>query len=138
MLSPVHQRCQWIKKLGNKESCPPEWVPDTQFLSIRRRDQRIVGMLDIRHELNEVCLNLFGNIGYSVRHSERGKGYGTLQLSLAKEICRSMGMERILVSCHKANRASAAIILHCGGILENEVTDPRNGEMLQRYWISLG
>ena len=55
-------------------------------------------MLDIRHELNEARLNLFGNIGYSIRASERRKGYATMQLALAKEICQRMGMEKILVS----------------------------------------
>ncbi len=127
----------WIQKMENRETCPENWVPDTQLISVRRRDGRIVGMLDIRHELNEACLNLFGNIGYSIRHSERQKGYATIQLGLAKEICKGMGMEKILVSCHKENEASAKTILRNGGVLENEVIDQRNGEVLQRYWIVL-
>lgn len=127
----------WICKAEHWDTCPPNWVPDTQYISVRRSDGRIIGMLDIRHELNDVCLNLFGNLGYSVRHSERRNGYATIQLYLAKEICRSIGMERILVSCHKENIASAKTILHNGGILENEVVDQRNNEVLQRYWITL-
>lgn len=127
----------WIRKAEHRETCPPHWVPDSQFISVRNSDGRIVGMLDIRHELNEACLNLFGNIGYSIRPSERRKGYASMQLALAKEICRSMGMEKILISCHKENLSSAKIIQRSGGILENEVTDHRNGEILQRYWIDL-
>ena len=127
----------WIQKAEQSDTCPPNWVPDSQFICVRNSDGRIVGMLDIRHELNEECLNLFGNIGYSVRASERRKGYATHQLSLAKIICRSMGMTKILVSCHKNNIASRNTILRNGGILENEVVDERNGETLQRYWVSL-
>ena len=127
----------WICKAEHRETCPRNWVPDSQFISVRKADGRIVGMLDIRHELNEACLNLFGNIGYSIRASERRKGYATLQLALAKEICKTMGMEKILVSCHKENVASAKTIQYNGGVLENEVTDQRNSEILQRYWITL-
>lgn len=127
----------WIQKAENRQTCPPNWVPDTQYISVRRSDGRLVGMLDIRHELNEACLHLFGNIGYSIRHSERGNGYSTIQLALAKEICRRMGMEKILISCHKENQASAKTILRNGGVMENEVVDQRNGEVLQRYWITL-
>nr|MBQ8245173.1 GNAT family N-acetyltransferase [Oscillospiraceae bacterium] len=127
----------WICRAEHPSTCPAGWVPDTQYLCVRNWDGRIVGMLDIRHELNEACFHLFGNIGYSVRHSERRKGYATAMLSLAKDICRSMGMQEILISCHKKNTASAQTILHNGGILENEVVDHRNGEVLQRYWIPL-
>ena len=128
---------QWIRNTESKETCPKHWVPDTQFLSIRPGDGRLIGMLDIRHELNEACLSLYGNIGYSIRASERGKGYATEQLRLALKVCESMGMGRVLISCHKENLPSARTIVHNGGVLENEVVDERNGEILQRYWITL-
>lgn len=127
----------WICKAEHPDTCPAGWVPDTQLLCVRKSDGRIVGMADIRHELNEALLNLFGGIGYSIRPSERRKGYATMQLALAKEVCRSMGMEKLLVSCHKENTASAKTIRRNGGILENEVLDERNGKVLQRYWIGL-
>ncbi|HIX76862.1 MAG TPA: hypothetical protein H9734_04605 [Candidatus Fusicatenibacter merdavium] len=60
-----------------------------------------------------------------------------MQLKLAKVICRNMGMQKLLISCHKDNPASARIIRSNGGVLENEVTDERNGKILQRYWITL-
>ena len=127
----------WIKNAERRETCLPSWVPDTQFISVRPTDGALVGMLDIRHELNAACLSLFGNIGYSIRPRERRKGYATEQLRLAKIVCKSMGMEKILVSCHKENTASAKTIRFNGGVLENEVVDERNGEVLQRYWITL-
>ena len=42
-----------------------------------------------------------------------------------------------MISCNKENLASAKTILRNGGVLENEVVDQRNGEVLQRYWITL-
>lgn len=128
---------KWIKDAESLETCPENWVPDTQFISIRRSDGQLIGMLDIRHQLNDAIFNYFGNIGYSIRASERCKGYATMQLALAKEICRTLGLNTILVSCHKKNVASAKTIQRNGGILENEVVDERNGEILQRYWIEL-
>ena len=127
----------WIQKLEHRETCPEGWVPDTQFLSFRKSDNALVGMLDIRWEDNDEILNLFGHIGYSIRHCQRGNGYSTEQLALALELCRSRGREKVLISCHKENLASSRTILRCGGVLENEVVDQRNGEVLQRYWIHL-
>ena len=127
----------WIRKAEHPDTCPAGWVSDTQYVCVRKSNNHIVGMLDIRHELNEALLNFHGHIGYSVRFSERRKGYAKAMLAMAKDICRSMGMEKILVSCHKENIASAKTIQKNGGVLENEVVDYRNGKILQRYWIPL-
>ena len=127
----------WISRMEHRETCPDGWVPDTQYISVRKSDGFLVGMLDIRWEDNEDILNLFGHIGYSIRHCQRGNGYSSEQLALALKLCRSRGREKVLISCHRDNLASARSILRCGGILENEVVDQRNGEVLQRYWIRL-
>lgn len=128
---------QWICNAQRSETCPAGWVTDTQFLCVRNSDGHIVGMLDIRHELNEALLHYHGHIGYSVRASERRKGYAKAMLAIAKDVCHSMGITEILVSCYKENTASARTIQGNGGILENEIVDPRNGKLLQRYWIEL-
>ncbi len=48
-----------------------------------------------------------------------------------------MDMERVLLSCHKDNIASAKTILKNGGILENEIIEEDTGKIIQRYWISI-
>ena len=127
----------FIRRSSKKETCRPDWVPDTQYVCIRRTDNRLVGMLDIRDELNEDCLRYYGHIGYSVRKSERRKGYAAAMLRLALDICREKGMPRVLVTCNKENTASVKTILKCGGALENELFDPNDETMTQRYWIKI-
>ena len=48
-------------------------VPTETYFMVRESDNRIVGMTSIRLELNERYWNNGGNIGYSIRRSERGK-----------------------------------------------------------------
>jgi predicted acetyltransferase len=96
---------------------------------------RLVGIIDIRHTLNDYLLNYGGHIGFSVRKSERQKGYAKEMLRLALEKCRALAIFHVLITCDKDNQASAKTILALNGILENEI--PHEGIILQRYWIDL-
>lgn len=50
-------------------------VPSHTYLAVRRRDKRVVGVIDLRHHINHPILGAWGgHCGYSVRPSERGKG----------------------------------------------------------------
>jgi predicted acetyltransferase len=110
-------------------------VPSTTYLVVTRGNHRLIGMIDIRHRLNDHLLKVGGHIGYSVRKSERCKGYATEMLALALKECKKNGIEKVLLTCHQNNIASARTIIHNGGVLENEPLDVR-GET-QRYWITL-
>lgn len=115
---------------------PPGRVGDSHFWLVR--GQRILGTIRIRHELTPELTVVGGHIGYDVRPSERGKGYACRMLALALGKARGLGLRRVLLTCSKANAASAAVILHNGGRLENEVPSPDSpGELMQRYWIEL-
>ena len=95
----------------------------------------MVGIIDIRHRLNDYLLQFGGNIGYSIRKSERGRGYAKAMLSLGLAECRNLGLEKVLITCDKENIASAKTILACGGVLENEIAEGRR--ITQRYWVAL-
>lgn len=110
-------------------------VPATTFIAISTDYSHLIGMIDIRHQLNEYLLNYAGHIGYSVRKSQRQKGYAGQMLSLALKECKGLGIKKILIACDKKNLASAKIIVKNGGRLENEVEE--EGEIVQRYWINL-
>lgn len=127
---------EWLAALidNSKEETVREGiVPASTYLAVRRSDKRVVGMIDIRHRLNEFLLELGGHIGYSVRKSERRKGYASEILRLGLEKCRDINIQKILITCDKGNIASVKTIINNGGILENEVLDGE--EITQRYWI---
>ncbi len=98
-------------------------------------DKRILGAVNIRHRLNDYLIRIGGHIGYGIRPSDRRKGYATEMLRLALEIVKSMGIEKVLVTCDKDNIGSVKTIIKNGGIFESEDLD--EGVLFQRYWINL-
>ena len=128
----------WLDKV-QKDTLPQTVesgrVLATLYLSIRKLDKKIVGNIQIRHQLNEKLLIYGGHIGDSVRPSERRKGYATEQIRLALLKCKELGIDRVLMDCDKNNIGSAKSIQNNGGILENEIYV--EDELIQRYWISL-
>lgn len=116
------------------------YVPSNVFLGVRQKDDRVVGIIDFRHPLSEFLLNFGGNIGYSIRPDERGKGYAEEMLRLLLPFCRQVGETRVLVVCDKENEASRRTILANGGVMENEAPDTVGicySGTIQRYWIYL-
>ena len=117
-----------------------DYVPSTVCLCIRVKDNRLVGIIDFRHELTEFLHNYGGNIGYSIHPDERRKGYGTEMLRLMLQKCKEHNKKRVLLTCDKENIASAKIMLANGAVLENEVMDDCKiswSGTIQRYWIEL-
>ncbi len=108
-------------------------VPAHTYLCVRKSDHRIVGIIQIRHRLNAYLARLGGHIGYSVRKSERRKGYAKEMLRQALLACDQLGIGDVLLTCDKENIASAKTILANGGVLENEIQ--KDGGITQRYWI---
>lgn len=114
------------------------WTIHTTFFGVRENDNKIVGMIDIRHELtNEFLRNYAGHIGYGVRPTERKKGYATQMLSQALEYCKKeLHLEKVMISCDKENEGSRRTIINAGGELEKEyIAD--DGENVQIYWIKI-
>ncbi len=126
---------QWIEKINaDLEKDSGGFVPATTYFAFA--DDKLVGTIQIRHRLNDYLLKYGGHIGYGVVPSERRKGYATEMLRLALKKCKTLGIEKALVTCDKNNVASAGTILKNNGVLENEVTDDK-GRVMQRYWIEV-
>lgn len=112
-----------------------EGVMATTYFAYLESEDKMVGGINIRHNLNKQLLLRGGHIGDGVRPSERRKGYATEMISLALEKCREMGIKKVLMTCDKNNIGSAKSIIKNGGVLENEFDD--DGTVIQRYWITL-
>lgn len=128
----------WVKEKANEKNgidLRDGYVPCTTLFLKRMSDNKVCGSISIRHELNEFLLEFGGHIGYSVTPSERGKGYGKLQLKMALEIAKDLGIEKCLITADETNTLSNKTIISEGGVLENTVM--WNNEPLNRYWINL-
>ena len=124
-----------LKKRSCEDTVPKGLVPSSTYLGVREKDNYIVGMIDIRHYLNEYLTQVGGNIGYGVRKTERNKGYAKQMLKLALEKCKELKIKKVLITCDEDNIASEKVILSANAKLE----DIRNvdGENKKRFWIDL-
>ena len=76
----------WLEKLEEDRTRIPneEKVPAETYFLVRENDNKIVGMINIRLTLNENLKKFGGHIGYSIRPTERKKGYNKVNLGSAK------------------------------------------------------
>ncbi len=124
---------EWLKNNQDHEmgiNLPEGWVPDIQLVA-SSIDGQAVGFLNIRLCLNDFLLEEGGHIGYSIRPSERGKGYAKEALGQGLQVAKEKNIKKALVTCSTENPASRAVIVANGGVFE----DVRNG--VERYWIDL-
>ncbi len=125
------------KEYEDPEKVPSHLVPATQFFFVRKCDNRLVGMIQVRHCFNDYLEKYAGHIGYSIRPSERRKGYAKEMLKTALPFCREIGLDRVLVSCINGNIGSEKTILANGGVYEFTVHEPSESIDLKRFWIKL-
>ena len=126
-----------VESFSRPETLPEGKVLSTQFILVREADDRLLGMLQLRHYLNAYLEKIAGHIGYSVRPSERRKGYAKRMLSMALDEARAIGLKRVMISCAVDNEGSRRTILSNGGVFDSAVWDEEDGETLERYWIEL-
>ena len=109
---------KWLENVTkniSKDTVDPNWVVTDTFFAIRENDNKIIGIIDFRHKLNDF-LKDFGHCGYSVRPTERKKGYATEMLKQILEIARQIGLNEFQLSCKKENIPSVKTIINNGGI----------------------
>jgi len=115
------------------KNLPKGWVPATTYWLID--NEKFIGHINIRHELNDFLMKVGGNIGYHIRQTERGKSYGTKILELCLPKAKKLGLKKVLITCDESNIASRKVIEKNGGQLENKIKH-EDGYKL-RYWINL-
>ena len=130
---------EWIKIIDmreNEETCPEGGVTSYTYIAIRSCDNKIVGVIDLRHHINHPILSVWGgHMGYSVRPSERQKGYAKEMLQQNLQNCKNRGLDKVLITCLCDNIASEKTIVANGGKFENEICV--DDKSYKRYWIQI-
>jgi len=123
-----------LQRASAGKDLQPGIVPATTWFLWNGR--RILGRVSIRHRLTPRLEDFGGHIGYDVRPSDRGHGYGSVLLCLALAKARAIGLLRVLLTCSPTNTASVRMILSNGGQLVSESPAiSANNRPTQRYWI---
>ena len=107
------------------------------FLLIRENDNRIVGTINVRWNLNKEMLRFGGHIGYGVRPTERRKGYNKINLYMGLMEAKKVGLDRVMLDCAVTNLGSDKTIKALGGVLERCEKDPYDNELTNVYWIDV-
>lgn len=129
---------RWCLLRTSKETCEQTGVdvPSTTYFAIRKKDNRLVGIIDLRHHINHPILGTWGgHCGYTVRPSERGNGFAKEMLRLNLNNAKTLGIEKLLITCHSDNAASEKTILANGGVYEKPIAV--EGTKIKRYWIDI-
>ncbi len=114
----------------------PGFVPQTIFW-VLDSSGLAVGMIRMRHYLNEKLRVHGGHIGFFIRRDQRGKGYAAEALRLALLELKRMGEKRALLTVDSENLPSIKVIESNGGRFEDIGTDSETGKTFKRYWIEL-
>ena len=126
----------WIAVRENPETCPKGRVSSNMFIAVRISDNKIVGVIDLRHHLgNPVLREWGGHFGYIVRPSERRKGYAKEMVRQNLINCKELGLHKVMITCNRHNFASERTILANDGVFEKEVLV--DGEYTKRFWVTI-
>ena len=107
------------------------------FLLIRENDNKIVGTINVRWNLNEAMLRFGGHIGYGIRPTERRKGYNKINLYLGMLEAKKVGLEKVMLDCDVNNLGSDQTLKALGGKLERTEVDPSDGILTNVYWFDV-
>ena len=113
----------------------PGYVPQTVFWVIDEAGEA-VGLVRVRHYLNDKLRERGGHIGYYIRPSQRGKGYATQALRLALGELKQLGEDRAMLSTDMTNLPSRHVIEVSGGVLERTGLN-EDGTEFCIYWIEI-
>ena len=106
---------KWYEKIKKEEN---DELPKMCYLLIRKKDNKLIGMSNIRMTQNLKDYK-YGHIGYSIRPTERNKGYGTIQFYITLKELQKNNIKECIMNCEKGNQKSKSIIKSLGGILKS-------------------
>lgn len=95
-----------IEKLDQEEHLKKGQVGCSTYLVLTKEDDKLIGLLDIRHSLAYEHGNVYGHIGVDIRPKQRNKGYYKEILKIALELAKQYNIENVVISCEYSNIAS--------------------------------
>lgn len=123
---------QQVRRRENLNLEPNEF-PSILYLVFNEFSQ-LIGISNFKTALPEELLR---HIGYAIRPNQRGKGYATELLRESLPLAKSMGLNKVLITCNESNVASAKVIEKNNGFFENNLYVENDKITVKRYWISL-
>lgn len=129
----------WLEKLDLDRNSPvtKEKVPAETYFLVREEDNKIIGMSNIRLELNEDLKKSGGHIGYAIRPTERRKGYNKINLYYALQVLQNHGVKEAMLDCNIDNYGSENTMKALGGRYDRTVVDFRDGDEIKIYYIDV-
>ena len=118
-----------LVEISNGINLAEGFVPQTIYWMYVNDQPVAYGKL--RHRLTDQLMKYGGHVGYIIRPSERGKGYGKLFLHELMKEARKLGLDKILVTCDEDNIRSRKVIEGNDGVIDT-IHDG-----ICRYWIQL-
>lgn len=132
---------EWLKhiKAYERASTVPVkgHVPATVYILKRKSDKKILGILQIRHSLNDFLRQYGGHFGGSIRPTERNKGYSAKMINLGLKKAKTFGLNRVLITCLSTNISSAKSIEKAGGKFDDMSYFKEKDVYIKRYWFEI-
>lgn len=126
----------WVDK-AHRMKTEPQGPWGKSYLFLCFFNDTLVGLINVRYEMDETYRDIYGNIGYGVRPSARQMGFATEMLKCGLRVCKEHGMPLAILGCIKENVASAKTMIRCGGQLIREGDGYKPGKINQYYQFRL-
>ncbi len=135
----TYEECmdRYYKIQDNEYAKSIDRCPGKTYFLIRKNDNKLIGMINIRHYLTPKMLVHGGHIGYGIRPTERRKGYNKINLYLGLlKALEEFNLDKVMLDCDVKNLGSDKTIQALGGVLERTDIDDYDGALTNVYWIN--
>lgn len=135
----TYEECmdRYYKIQDNEYAKSIDRCPGKTYFLIRKNDNKLIGMINIRHHLTPKMLVHGGHIRYGIRPTERRKGYNKINLYLGLlKALEEFNLDKVMLDCDVKNLGSDKTIQALGGVLERTDVDDYDGVLTNVYWIN--